>query len=615
MSTVGKFAGSGRHRVLGALAGLAIGGVSILGPGMAAQAAPTDGPTVKSAKGSLENGKTQRTKVPAGARRVTGPLPTPGANGPAFQAPTRASTTSTASPYVIGGQLADPKMHPGVVGIQTYFLLPNSSGVWEGWVSTCTGSVLSSTKILTAGHCTVGYPFGTTYVIAGRQDLNTANPLVDNGGFIARVSSTWTDQGYNYADASATAPVDDVAVLTLKDALPAIYTPVTLSAQDDQTPYAEGTSAQVVGYGVTSTDPNATAGVLHEATVPMQSDSTCTGDYGTAYDANRMVCAGSVGVDSCHGDSGGPISVNGVQVGIVDWGNDPCATTPGVYERLSYYADRVTADLTRPAVTNLDWSGDGHSDLMARNSAGDLIEFDGSGLGTDGYGGLLSWGTIGHGWQGFTKLFRVTNWNGDGNPSIMARDSAGRLYQYKGDGADNFAGSPVQVGNGWNTFTDIMVTNNWTGDGHPNLMGRNAKGELYLYTSDGHGGWLNGGIGIKIGVGWNTFNTVLTPGAWAGDGHQALIGRNSVGDLYLYKSDGHGGWMNNGIGVKIGNGWNIMQIFMSPGDWNGDNQVDLMGVTTGGVLYAYKTDGHGNWLDGGRGQQVDTGWNIFNAVF
>jgi len=101
----------------------------------------------------------------------------------------------------------------------------------------------------------------------------------------------------------------------------------------------------------------------------------------------------------------------------------------------------------------------------------------------------------------------------------------------------------------------------------------------------------------EIGVGWGAFDTILTPGTWNRDGYQALIGRTPSGDLYLYHSDGQGGWLNSGVGIKIGVGWNGFSRFMSVGDWNGDRLIDVIGVTSAGATYMYKTDGHGNWLN------------------
>jgi hypothetical protein len=314
-------------------------------------------------------------------------------------------------------------------------------------------------------------------------------------------------------------------------------------------------------------------------------------------------------VDACHGDSGGPLLVNGVQVGITSWGPDPCGSVYGVYARLSNYTAITLAQAGRPQAVNLDWSGDGHTDLLARNnSTGDLDEFSGTGFSDDGFGGFTEfYGNIGTQWNGFTKLFRVTNWNGDGTPSIMARNAAGNLYQYKSDGMGTFTSGAVQVGNGWNIFNDVMVVNNWNGDGKPNLLGRTSSGDLYLYTSNMQGGWENNGVGIKIGVGWGGFNTILTPGTWNGDGLQALIGRTPSGDLYLYHSDGHGGWTNSGVGIKIGVGWNAFTQFLAVGDWSGDRQIDVIGVTPAGDIYLYKTDGYGGWLNPS-GQVILTGF-------
>ncbi|MEH1012452.1 serine protease [Micromonospora sp. CPCC 206060] len=607
MSAKSKSRRSGR-RVVGVVAGLTIGATAVLSPVGAAQAASTDLPPLP------DNAKlvgVPHKKLPAGAVRATEGAPRAGSYGSVFtNRPTLDGKTR-----VVNGTPANASEFPSVVGIRNLFIGWDENGQAGWYESTCTGTVLSPTKVLTAAHCTVDYPFGTSWVIAGRTNLDD-----ETAGFVARVATTWTHQGYNLAAqyaGTALAPVDDVSVLTLKDALPATYTPVSLSGQGDQAPYTAGTSAEIVGYGMSDPNDGGSAGILHKGTVEMKSNTDCSSSYGAAYDANRMICAaGSTTptTDTCHGDSGGPIFVAGKQVGITSWGKDPCGTTPGVYERLSYYNSSISSDLNKHGLVNLDWTGDGHSDLFTRGPDGILHFFTGSGLSSDGYGGingyskLNSWGSF----AGYNKLFRTYNWNDDKTPSMMARDGAGNLYQWKTDGEGTIIGGRTQIGSGWGSFTDIMVTNNWTGDGRPNLMGRKADGTLVLYTSNGAGGWLNP-KGTVIGTGWNSFNVVLTPGSWLGDGKQSLIGRRPTGELILFNSDGVGGW-SNPKGTQIGSGWGGFPVFLSPGDWSGDNLIDLVGVNESGALRLYTTNGQGAWLDA-KGKQLDTDWDYFNAVF
>lgn len=587
--------------------------------GSAAMAAPQSAPTTHRSVVPLD-------KLPKNAVPYNGSLPKVGARGPVF--PAKYSASSPA-PRIVGGSPANASAYPFIVGIETYFYA-EVSGTVEEFLATCTGTIVSSTQVLTAGHCDTDLAYGTSFVIAGSNNLNNTA-----SGYVARVQSTWTDQKFNLAalnNGTATVPTDDVAVLTLEAPLPSAYTPVTLIAQGNQTPYAGGTSATIVGYGETTSGDSSTVGVLESATIPIQSDATCESDAALAgYNPTTMTCAGSPaptgGIDSCFGDSGGPLLVNEAPVdsttpdwaeaGITDWGAPTCGTDYGVYERLSYYNSDITAAMAQPSIINLDFTGDGHSGLMAIDGSGNLWYYAGSGFLNDGFNGWAAVNEFGSGWSAFKKVFRVTNWNDDDTESIMAVSSNGNLYEWNTDGDGDFLnnGASTLIGTGWNEFSDIMVVNNWTGDGHADLLGRTPSGSLYLYETNGSGGWENNGIGQLIGTGWNEFNTVLTPGNWKGDGNQALIGRTPNGTLFLYESNEAGGWQNNGIGQQIGTGWNVFKTFMSPGDFNGDGLIDMIGITPAGAMDLYETDGHGNWLNGGAGIQIGTGWNVFTSVF
>ena len=101
------------------------------------------------------------------------------------------------------------------------------------------------------------------------------------------------------------------------------------------------------GYDADTT-PKPIDGNLRSATLQVQPDVACAA-YGSDYDPRSMLCAGGSGVDTCSGDSGGPLAAAGPLAGIVSWGPDPCgqAGMPGVYTKVA--AAEVRAFLGQPA--------------------------------------------------------------------------------------------------------------------------------------------------------------------------------------------------------------------------------------------------------------------------
>ena len=198
----------------------------------------------------------------------------------------------------------------------------------------CGGTLVSPTKVVTAAHCMVGETTSGVRVVGGRTYLNGTN------GTVARVSKIWIHPNYTTATRG-----EDVAVLTLSTAMP--YTTAKYVSSTDTSVYAAGTTARVLGWGTTSSG-GSSSNQLRTATVPIVSDTSCGGSYGSDYVKSEMVCAGysSGGVDTCQGDSGGPLLVGGVLAGITSWG-EGCAQAgyPGVYTRLTTFSSLVTAQV------------------------------------------------------------------------------------------------------------------------------------------------------------------------------------------------------------------------------------------------------------------------------
>jgi secreted trypsin-like serine protease len=51
---------------------------------------------------------------------------------------------------------------------------------------------------------------------------------------------------------------------------------------------------------------------------------------------SKLCAGGEQGRDSCNGDSGGPLTYNGMQIGIVSWGSVNCGDpVPAVYVNIA----------------------------------------------------------------------------------------------------------------------------------------------------------------------------------------------------------------------------------------------------------------------------------------
>ena len=196
----------------------------------------------------------------------------------------------------------------------------------------CGGSLIAPAWVLTAAHCAEGMWAGDLAVAVGRTLLNSTQ------GQRSKVTAVFVDPQFDTPIGLA----HDAALLQLTTPVSAAIAPIRLAALPpaDEQFEAAGTMLTVIGWGTTSTRKATYPNDLRKVDVPVVSDATCRGAYGSSLDAATMVCAGAPNIDSCYGDSGGPLlAKNGgapVQIGIVSWGNG-CAKKrfPGVYSEVN----------------------------------------------------------------------------------------------------------------------------------------------------------------------------------------------------------------------------------------------------------------------------------------
>jgi hypothetical protein len=184
--------------------------------------------------------------------------------------------------------------------------------------------------------------------------------------------------------------------------------------------------------------------------------------------------------------------------------------------------------------------------------------------------------------------FSAGDFNGDGRADVFSRETDGTLFLRPGQAGNKF-GTPIRLGGGWNIFNTVIGDADYTGDGHPDVLGRTSEGILWLYPGNGNGGFLPQ---IRIGANWHIFARLVAPGDLTGDGKRDLVGIKPDGSLWLYPGNGAGGFPTT---RQIGSGWNTFTAVAPASGFSG-TRGGLMARSQDGTLYFYPGNGAGGIL-------------------
>ena len=238
----------------------------------------------------------------------------------------------------------------------------------------CSGTLIASDVVLTAGHC-----IGIKPEVVIIDTIDYGKP----GGEVIKVKSATAYPSWQTEY--------DVGILVLET--PAKEKPGVVASTCTATEHLmTGAPVRVVGFGLTTKSGTGSNTSLHTATMPVD-DATCTTDpsCAPAVAPGGEFTAGGDGTDACFGDSGGPIYVDTDQgpslIGVVSRGLEvagtPCGNG-GVYVR----ADKVVA-----------WIEKETGRTIARSKCDDPADGPGDGLPTvdDGGGCSAGAGVLGGG--------------------------------------------------------------------------------------------------------------------------------------------------------------------------------------------------------------------------
>jgi hypothetical protein len=238
----------------------------------------------------------------------------------------------------------------------------------------------------------------------------------------------------------------------------------------------------------------------------------------------------------------------------------------GFLQRVPLSATGAWAGMTAIVAAG-DLNGDGHPDIVARDQHGSLWLYPGNG--SNGFGTPIQLGATAA-FAGMTAIQGVGDFNGDGHADLIMRDSSGNLILYPGpltSTGTNTAtlGSAVTIATGWGSFTGIMGIGDFDGDGKSDVLARDAAGALWLYPGLGSAttavsGNTGGGFGprVQVGGGWQGI-TIQAIGDFNNDGHEDIFVRDANGALWLYPGTGNASspFLPR---IQVGGGWQGLTI-------------------------------------------------------
>lgn len=227
---------------------------------------------------------------------------------------------------IVGGHNAELNEWPWIVAL------------FNGGRQFCGGSLIDDRHVLSAAHCVAHMTSWDVARLTARLGDYNIRTNAETQHIERKIKRVVRHRNFDMRTL-----YNDVAILTIDQ--PVTFTknirPICLPSGGRA--YA-GLIATVIGWG-SLRESGPQPSILQEVSIPIWSNAECRLKYGAAAPGGiveHMLCAGKASMDSCSGDSGGPLMVNEggrwTQVGVVSWGIG-CGKGqyPGVYTRVTAF--------------------------------------------------------------------------------------------------------------------------------------------------------------------------------------------------------------------------------------------------------------------------------------
>lgn len=343
---------------------------------------------------------------------------------------------------ITNGTETEPYEYPSVVALV-------QKGQTDVAGQGCGATVISDRWLLTAAHCLWEMPANQPATSIEVDAVLGAWYLPLELGARVEICSFTTHPGFDYFDYLS----PDIAVVELCE--PHFHPAAALPSNPAVD--ATGVTVEAVGWGLHEGE--VYDGELHSASMSIMSNAQCQQFASAQFPFNNAaeICASAANgaIDSCSGDSGGPLFNGTTVVGIVIYGADSACEgpAPGVYTRVSAYlawiegVTGITPGMQFPGVpcgiAFATHVGTSDADVIATGDRGDVVVgLSGDDVITTGDGLDLVCGGDGADLIGLGAGVGDSAYGGPGDDVIYGQAGEDLLFGGEGDdklrgGADN----------------------------------------------------------------------------------------------------------------------------------------------------------------------------------
>lgn len=302
------------------------------------------GPT--RARDTVDSGLTYRYRVPRRSTAVVIAMLGVVLGAALLTTPIQATTIG---PQVVNGTPGDPDSFGALVALADRDVY-RARGLYDAQI--CGGTAVTPRLIITAAHCVVdtGDQTPSDQLVVAHTPSGV---LSDPDAQVVRVKSITVNPDYDERTQNG-----DIAVLRLTTPLESVTPMLAALPAEDAALAPAGANVRVGGWGATTPSGRQFPDRFRVGDLVVFPDSACGGGedftidgvvfrgYRSEVDPALVVCAEGVRsdqiVDSCIGDSGGPLIAGRGEaarlIGVVSWGPQRCASQyPGVYSRVSAF--------------------------------------------------------------------------------------------------------------------------------------------------------------------------------------------------------------------------------------------------------------------------------------